>query len=144
MLYTNERLDVIGQFDLYTDPSGTHWQNTPKSEIPGLSVVTEMPAPTGAGIVILGQEIQIIDGVPTQVWLTRPKTADELAADALNAKNAKNDAIKAELAAIDDKSIRTLRAVLAAQASGMTPDAADIAYLANLKAQSDALRAKLV
>lgn len=48
--------------------------------------------------------------------------------------------IMAQLDAIDAKSVRPLRAILAAQASGMPPDPADISFLSQLKDQADALR----
>ncbi|BAE53078.1 hypothetical protein amb4274 [Paramagnetospirillum magneticum AMB-1] len=54
-----------------------------------------------------------------------------------------NDMILAELGAIDAKSIRPLRAILAAQAAGVAPDPTDVAYLAGLKSRADALRSSL-
>lgn len=52
-------------------------------------------------------------------------------------------AILAQLEAIDAKSVRPLRAILDAQAAGRTPDSADIARLADYRAQSEALRSGL-
>lgn len=52
-------------------------------------------------------------------------------------------AIRATLTAIDARSVRPLRAILDAQAAGLPPDPADVATLANLKSQADALRASL-
>ncbi|EME71380.1 hypothetical protein H261_03188 [Paramagnetospirillum caucaseum] len=53
-------------------------------------------------------------------------------------------AILAQLAEIDAKSVRPLRAILDTQAAGQTPDPDDVTYLAALKAQADTLRAQLV
>jgi len=61
-----------------------------------------------------------------------PSTPDQVSA-----------AIRARLESIDAKSVRPLRAILAAQAAGLTPDPADMATLADLKAQADTLRAGL-
>lgn len=55
-----------------------------------------------------------------------------------------NAAIRARLAEIDARSVRPLRAILDAQAAGLTPSQADVGYLAELKAQADALRAQLL
>lgn len=55
-----------------------------------------------------------------------------------------NAAIHARLAQIDARSVRPLRAILDAQIAGLAPDSGDVAYLASLKAQADALRADLI
>ncbi len=52
-------------------------------------------------------------------------------------------AIRTRLASIDARSVRPLRAILEAQTAGLTPDPADVAALAELKVQADALRAGL-
>lgn len=51
--------------------------------------------------------------------------------------------IQAALTALDAASARPLRGILAAQASGGTADAADVARIADLEAQAVALRAEL-
>lgn len=53
-------------------------------------------------------------------------------------------AIHSALERIDARSVRPLRAILGAQAAGLTPDPTDLAYLSGLEAEADALRASLV
>jgi hypothetical protein len=55
-----------------------------------------------------------------------------------------NASIQVQLAAIDARSVRPLRAILEAQTAGIPPDSADLARLADLDAQAVALRAALV
>lgn len=55
-----------------------------------------------------------------------------------------NALIYARLAEIDTRSIRPLRAILGAQAGGLAPEPTDLAFLAQLKAEADALRSDLV
>jgi hypothetical protein len=55
-----------------------------------------------------------------------------------------NALVVEQLSAIDAKSVRPLRAVLAAQSAGQAPAPADLARLDDLKAQADALRAALI
>lgn len=54
-----------------------------------------------------------------------------------------NALIYARLAEIDARSIRPVRAILGAQVMGVPPDAADLAFLAQLKSEADALRSGL-
>ncbi|CUW37699.1 conserved protein of unknown function [Magnetospirillum sp. XM-1] len=55
-----------------------------------------------------------------------------------------NAGIRARLAETDARSVRSLRAILEAQAAGTAPEAADVAMLAELNAQAALLRAALV
>ncbi|WP_051445415.1 hypothetical protein [Desulfocurvus vexinensis] len=59
------------------------------------------------------------------------------------AAGARRTAILAELTVLDAASARPLRAVLAAQVGGAEPDPADLARLADLEAQAQALRTEL-
>lgn len=55
-----------------------------------------------------------------------------------------NASIQVRLAAIDARSVRPLRAIMAAQAAGQAPEPSDVAMLADLDAQAATLRAALV
>lgn len=55
-----------------------------------------------------------------------------------------NASIQAQLAVIDARSVRPLRAIMAAQAAGHAPEPADMAFLADLDTQAATLRAALV
>lgn len=55
-----------------------------------------------------------------------------------------NEVVYAQLAGIDRRTVRPLRAVLTAQANGQSPSAEDTAMLAQLDAKAAALRAQLV
>ncbi|MBF0093373.1 MAG: hypothetical protein HQL34_02395 [Alphaproteobacteria bacterium] len=103
-------------------------------ELPGRREVAETPRPEG--VRVLGSSVEMIGGVPTQVWATEPlppPTPDEV-----------NAPILRELAELDARSIRPLRAMLAAQASGRAADQRDVDTLADLGTRTDALRARLV
>ena len=89
-----------------------------------------------------------LDGEPAVVADLGPlpagwrDTAPEPGPEALAA--ARLAQVLAELTALDAASARPLRAVLAAQVGGAEPDPADLARLADLEAQAQALRAELV
>ena len=59
-------------------------------------------------------------------------------------QNGNNAPILAQLAEIDAKTVRPQRAVLHAVANAMTPDPADLQYLAKLKLEADGLREQMV
>lgn len=59
-------------------------------------------------------------------------------------KEEANAPILAQLAEIDTKTVRPQRAVLHAVANAMTPDPADLQYLAKLKLEADGLRSQLI
>jgi hypothetical protein len=75
-----------------------------------------------------------------QVW---DATGNAWVTDAAATNAARATGIRAQLAAVDAASARPLRAILAAQQAGQTPDAADVAKLAELEAQARTLRAEL-
>ncbi len=77
-----------------------------------------------------------VDGRPTLSDAPEPTEA------ALAAQ--RRAAITVELTAIDAASARPLRAILYAQAHGLTPGPADVARIAELEAQAVALRAQRV
>jgi L-fucose isomerase-like protein len=54
-----------------------------------------------------------------------------------------NAALRTQLDALDAKSVRPLRAVLAATQAGATPDPADLAKLAAIEAQAQSLRGQI-
>ncbi|MBF0128660.1 MAG: hypothetical protein HQL33_01580 [Alphaproteobacteria bacterium] len=99
-------------------------------ELPGRQNVAETPRPEG---IVTGFHVERPGGVPAQVWDLREATPDEA-----------NAPILRQLAELDARSIRPLRAVLAAQASGQAAEAGDVDTLVAQKAQADALRARLV
>ena len=138
-IYTDSTLQTILDTDAYTAPDGTKFPPAfPKEVIQGLRVVTETPRPNDQKVNVLGFHIACEpEGVPYQVWDTRPETADEI-------KQETNGPLLTQLDAIDSKSIRAIRAISHALANAMTPDAADISTIESLKTKSDALRAQLI
>lgn len=81
-LWTNGTGLRIWDNDQYFDTDGNlHTRESDKSTIPGLFLVTQVAEPTDPSLVILGFDVENINDVWTQVWQTRAKTADELAAD---------------------------------------------------------------
>lgn len=87
--------------------------------------------------IVTGWHPDIADGRVVQVWDSRPETEAER-------KSRLNAPILSALASLDAATVRPLRSVLAAQASGKTPDPTDIARLADLEARADTLRGQLV
>ncbi len=115
-------------------PAG--WLQTQQPE--GFVPVQVSTYPDTEQFFVSEQVVNVVDGVAVVSWNTTPRDP----ADIQRTKDVKSNAdIQAQLTALDVKSIRPLRAVLAA---GKNPDAADVAFLADLKKQSDDLRAKLV
>ena len=59
----------------YTDAEGNLYTVTSdKSQIPGLTQVTQVAEPTDPTLIFSGFTVQTVNGVPTQVWTTTPKT----------------------------------------------------------------------
>ena len=101
-MYTNINLEVIQDTAPYKSLDGTSYpRNYPKDEIAGLFLVTETPKPTDLDIIVEGFTI---DETYTQVWNTRPKTAEENQADDEN----HNAMLDAEMMQADMKIIRAL------------------------------------
>ncbi|WP_051202938.1 hypothetical protein [Desulfovibrio aminophilus] len=73
----------------------------------------------------------------------RPVAVDPPAPTAEELAVIRAAAIRSELTAIDAASARPLRAILAAQTAGQTPDQDDVDRLADLEAQALDLRAEL-
>lgn len=92
---------------------------------------SDWTAPDGA-ILVASESAGIGDTWDGETFAKPPPTREQAAA-----------AIRAKLSEIDARSIRPLRAILDAQATGRAPDPADMAILVNLKAEADALRASL-
>lgn len=78
-LYTDSTKKPVYGHEQYFAPDGTRYpSNYPKTEIPGLVLVTEVAQPVDANLVVTGSTI---DSANKQVWTTRAKTAEELAAE---------------------------------------------------------------
>ena len=81
--------------------------------------------------------VEALGPLPEGFSMEEPEpTPEEIAAS-------RRKEILAELARIDRASSRSLRAIVAAQAAGQEPDAADVARLAGYEAEAKALRAEL-
>ncbi|ARJ66201.1 hypothetical protein WV31_11295 [Magnetospirillum sp. ME-1] len=86
-------------------------------------------------------------GMAVQVPLTAEEEQDLLTRRAAVGQREAEEAralIQAELARIDSRSVRPLRAILEAQTAGLSPESADMAMLAELNARAATLRAALV
>ena len=81
---------------------------------------------------LVGSHVEIVNGVPTQVWETTPFTFEQL-----------NAPIIKQLAELDAKSARALRSITAAKAANQEPNAADVTMLAGYESQAVTLRAEL-
>lgn len=76
-MYTNINLEVIQDNAHYTDSEGVKYpRNFPKDEIGELHKVTEAARPVNTETEITTGFI--IDETYTQIWQTRPKTAEEI------------------------------------------------------------------
>lgn len=120
----------------YSDPvtnvEGTNYPwNFPKEDIPNCQQVVAAVSPTGCNV--HGFHVEMVDGVPTQTWESSPYTAEQLNAPTI-----------AELAKLDVKSTRALRAVSTALATHQTPDETDVTMLAGYTTRATKLRAMLV
>lgn len=75
-IYKDPHGNLIHQGQQYTGPDGTTHPAGNDLSVLGYPVVAETPRPTDPGIVVLGwHEADLV-----QVWDTRPKTAEEIAA----------------------------------------------------------------
>ncbi len=82
-MWTDNTFQPIDDNAPYTVPGGTQYPgNYDKNTIDELDCVTETEYPSDNTLVVLGFHI---NEEYIQVWDTRPKTEDELAADAINA-----------------------------------------------------------
>lgn len=128
--------EIIADSSPVTGPDGTNYPGDwDKSALSWLRRVTETAAPTGdPAVIVTGWHV---DDSGVQVWDTRAETADER-------KQRVNAPILAQLAEIDTKTVRPLRAILAVQAAGLTPSEADIQRVAEYDAAASALRSQLL
>jgi len=116
---------------------GTGWSVTLRPDEELRALAEPVAPPTDPTRIVTGWHPDIAEGRVVQVWDSRPETEAE-------GKARLNAPILAALAALDTATVRPLRSVLAAQASGKTPDPTDIARLADLEAEAARLRGRLV
>jgi len=112
--------------------------NFPKEEITPLVRVGEAARPDDCSNLVGGRDIQLIDGTPTEIWQSRPKTDDEL-------KAARNDVRRAAIANLEaQQSDRRLReAMLGTEAKVTQPNGDQIGWMADLDRRIAAIRASL-
>lgn len=89
--------------------------------------------------------VEVQDGreLPQVGWLYSDGVFSPPEIDPATQREMERARILSALADLDAASVRPLRAILAAQASGGTPDAEDVARISDLAAQAQALRVEL-
>lgn len=79
-IWTDSTLRVIEDHADYVAPDGTAYPGWDKRDIPGLVEVEATPVPTGPDLVVMGYQVSEDH---KQVWITRPRTAEDDRKDAL-------------------------------------------------------------
>jgi len=111
-MYTNANKDIIYDNAPYKGLDGTSYPaGFPKNEIAELSLVTEVAQPVDSTLVVTGFHIDAND---TQVYDTRPKTAQELADEAqslIDQMRAKRDSLlrESDYTQLPDTSLTTAK-----------------------------------
>jgi len=83
-MWTDAKLIPIADGAPYTDADGRQYSGTwPKATIPGLQRVAETPRPDDRACEVTGWRIEMVAGVPTQVWQATARTLAEVQAAAL-------------------------------------------------------------
>ena len=110
-LYTDSTRKPVHEYDSYVAADGTQYPtNFPKTEIPDLVAVTETARPSDESLVVTGFAI---DESNTQVWLTRPKTEEELAREADAALSIRKGDARTKLTDTDLVAMRCFKAGVA-------------------------------
>lgn len=149
-VYKGRTEKIIDGADQVVTDDGTQYPGAwDKSAIEGLQIVTETLQPDAATNHVYGYSVEMVDGVPVQVWDVAAKTPDELLLESNNATLVQIDTL--ERSSMIPRVIREFtlaQTVITAQAAGVdepTLYAGNIGYrkLKDLNTQIEALRDSL-
>lgn len=139
-IYNGDLANPIADGAAFKGANGTRYPgNWDKSAVAGMVKAVETPMPDANLNIISGSAIQLVDGVPTRVWTSAPRTAKDL-------KDRANAPILTEIVAKEKLTLRPMRELRRAQEYADVP-VADVAFakdrIKTLDDEIKALRAQL-
>lgn len=139
-IYNGDLANPIADDAPFKGSDGTKYPgNWDKSGVAKMEKVVETPKPDASLNVVTGHSIQLVDGVPTRVWTSAPRTAKDL-------KDRANAPILTEIVAKEKLTLRPMRELRRAQEYADVP-VADVAFakdrIKTLDDEIKALRAQL-
>ena len=138
-IYNNDLTKPIADNASFNTPDVKYPGNWDKSTVAGMIKVAETPRPDDALNAVTGSHVELVNGAPTRVWDSTPRTAQDL-------KDRANTPIIVKIEAKEKQMFRSVTELVRARENGDV--SADVATAAKarfttLYDEREALRAQL-